>query len=343
MIETVCGKINNEDLGVTLPHEHVFIDLRIVAEPPKKEEKPYYFEKVRLDNRYRIYTDPYEIEDNIVYDDFDVAVNELKLYKQNGGDSIVDVTLDEIARNPLLLKQASIESGVKIVMGCGHYIDVAHPKFINDLTSFQLADEMIKDITVGVGNTGIKAGVIGEIGTSAIITPNEFKVLEGAGIASTKTGKSIHVHTALYERNGIEVINRLNKLGVESNKICIDHVDVDLREDYLLELLKCGAYVEFDNFGKEFFIPKRPNGVLKGRFAYDYERAIMIKKLVDKGYLKQILITNDICLKSQFCTYGGNGFAHILNTVKTMLLDCGLSIAQYETLTRNNVAEFLGD
>ena len=101
MIETVCGKINNEDLGVTLPHEHVFIDLRIVAEPPKKEEKPYYFEKVRLDNRYRIYTDPYEIEDNIVYDDFDVAVNELKLYKQNGGDSIVDVTLDEIARNPL--------------------------------------------------------------------------------------------------------------------------------------------------------------------------------------------------------------------------------------------------
>lgn len=77
------------------------------------------------------------------------------------------------------------------------------------------------------------------------------------------------------------------------------------------------------------------------RFAYDLERARLLVKLVEKGYLKQILITNDICLKSMLCAYGGNGYGHILRTVKDMLLDYGLSEKQFKTLIEDNVAEFL--
>ncbi len=341
MIETVCGKIEKKDLGVALSHEHIFIDLRKVTVDPNKNEKPYYWDKLCLENRWRIYTDPYDLVDNIHYEELDIAVKELKHFKKFGGNSIIDCTLDEIDRNPERLKQASMLSGVNVVMGCGHYIDVAIPDKVRKMSASEIAKEIITDLTVGVDGTGIKAGVIGEIGTSATITDTEFRVLEGAGIASLETGNSIHVHTSLYEENGTVVLERLNKLGVSAEKVCIDHIDVDLREDYIFKLLDKGAYIEFDNFGKEFFIPKRENGVLKGRFAYDYERALMIKKIVDRGYINKVLICNDICLKSQFVSYGGNGFAHALMTVKDMLIDVGLTEKQYESIVIDNVANFL--
>lgn len=102
-----------------------------------------------------------------------------------------------------------------------------------------------------------------------------------------------------------------------------------------------GVYVEFDNFGKEFYVPHGNPGLLKDRFVYDLERAGLIASLAGKGYLKQILISNDICLKSMLCEYGGNGYGHIFRTVKNMLCDCGLSPFQYETIVKDNAADFL--
>ena len=137
------------------------------------------------------------------------------------------------------------------------------------------------------------------------------------------------------------MINELKKLGVSPSKVVISHIDVWLREDYLFKLMDMGAYVEFDNFGKEFYISPRPNGLLKGRFAYDLERAQMVAKLVKAGYEKQILLTNDICLKTMFTTWGGNGDAHVLNTVKKMLIDQGVSEKQYMTMMVDNCVDLL--
>jgi phosphotriesterase-related protein len=339
-IQTVCGEIPVEKLGVTLAHEHLLIDLRALVDEPQTD-KDVFYEKLRLDNRYQVYNDPYKIKDNAVIDNFEIAVRELEIFKAAGGDTVVDVTLDEIGRDPMALKALSERTGVQIVMGCGRYIDGALNEKLRSMTEKELAEEMIKDVTVGARGTGVKAGVIGEIGTSAVITPTERKNLTAAGIAAAETGKAIHVHTALYQDNGIEVVETLKKQNVPAEKIAIDHVDVLLREDYLLKLLDMGARVEFDNFGKEFYISPRSGGLLTSRFAYDLERAQLIAKLVKKGYLSQILITNDICLKSMLCAYGGNGYAHTLKTVKDMLLDEGLSEAQFQTLVVDNVAEFL--
>lgn len=339
-IQTVCGEIKKEKLGITLAHEHILWDLRPVMEEPK-EGLDVYYDKVRADNRYLCYEDPYTIQDNAFLDDEKIAIREVELFKKAGGNTIVDVTLDDIKRNPLALKRVSEATGVNIVMGSGHYIGSAHSADVEWKSERELADEIIRDITVGACGTDIKAGVIGEIGTSAVITPNERKCLRAAGIASVETGKAIHVHTALYESNGLDVIDELTKLGVAPDKIAIDHIDVWLREDYLLKLLDRGAYVEFDNFGKEFYISPRPNGLLKGRFAYDLEKAKMVAKLVKAGYVRQILLTNDICLKTMFTTWGGNGYAHVLNTVKTMILDEGVSNEQFKTMVVDNCADFL--
>jgi len=63
--------------------------------------------------------------------------------------------------------------------------------------------------------------------------------------------------------------------------------------------------------------------------------------LIKDGYQKQILISNDICLKTMWCCYGGNGYSHILRTVKKMALDNGISEKTYNDILSENVKNFL--
>ena len=334
MVQSVTGEIPAENLGVTLAHEHLFIDMRGCVDKPDNC-KPKFFSRFIPRFRYLVNDNPYAVLDNALMDEYSIAKSELEYYKRCGGKSIVDCTLDEIGRDPLKLKKLSEQTGINIVMGCGHYYEKTHFGYVKDASISELAEEMINDLNVGVKNTGIKAGVIGEIGTSAVMSEGEIKVLKAAGIAGKETGKAIHVHTDLYTENGYEIIDILTSKGVKPNKICIDHVDVCIRPVYISNLLKLGVFLEFDNFGKEFFVNKRH------RFAYDLDRIKCIVDFIEKGYAGQLLITNDICLKSMLCFYGGNGYSHIIKTVKKMFLEYGLDEISFERIITENVKNFL--
>ena len=334
MIMTVRGPVPKEELGICSSHEHIFIDMRGCVDITGQEPASFY-EPLRMENRCEVFADPYAILDNALQSGLEDAVEEVRYFKEWGGQTIVDCTPDEIGRDPLALKEVSERTGVHIVLGCGHYYDKAHFPYVAQATVEELAAEMRKDLLVGIQDTGIRAGLIGEIGTSAVITPSERKVLQAAGMVGAETGKAIHVHTDLYTENGFEVIRVLTAEGVKPEKICIDHVDVDLRPEYIKALLDLGAYVEFDNFGKEFYTSKR------FRFAYDLERIRLLKELLDAGYGSRIMICNDICLKSMWKKYGGNGYAHILRTVKRMALENGIREEQFVSLLRENVRDFL--
>lgn len=336
MIETILGKIKKEEVGVALPHEHILCDLRPSLDLTSLE--PHFHEKLSINNRYVINNDPYLICDNAFYDDEEIAVKELEYFKACGGNTIFDCTT--FTPDYKKLMYISKKSGVNVVMGTGYYVDCYFSDALRKMTVEERAEKMIKDITVGFDGADCKAGFIGEIGTSEIITEDEWKNVEAAALASLKTGASIHFHTALWERNGIDIIKKVTSLGVRPQKICIDHIDVNIRQDYIEELLDLGAYVEFDNFGKEFFIPKRDTGVLRGRFAYDYERCVSIKSLIDKGYINRILLTTDICLKSMLISYGGNGFAHVIRNIPSMLKDVGITQEQIKILLESNPADF---
>ena len=162
-----------------------------------------------------------------------------------------------------------------------------------------------------------------------------MKVLTAAGIAGRETGKAIHVHTDLYTENGYEIVKVLKGEGVSPDKICIDHIDVLLRPDYIRGLLDMGVYVEFDDFGKEFYVSK------DSRFAYDLERIYLLKTLIDEGYADRILVCNDICLKTMWKKYGGSGYAHILRTVKDMVVENGIDGDIYNKILTDNVKNFL--
>ena len=96
MINTVLGEINENELGVTSSHEHIFIDMRCCVEPGENPPE-FFYDKITCENRVEVLTDPYGILDNALLDNFDDAISELEYFKKYGGQTIVDCTPDEIA------------------------------------------------------------------------------------------------------------------------------------------------------------------------------------------------------------------------------------------------------
>ena len=135
-VMTVLGPVSAVDLGVTLPHEHLFIDLL---------------------REYR--------GTGLLHDEA-LAIEEVAAYRAAGGATIVDCTSEGLGRRPEALRRVSEATGVRIVMGSGHYrrpyLDEAHiDRFVSRCSS---RTSIVRDITEGVGDTGIRAGIIGEIG-----------------------------------------------------------------------------------------------------------------------------------------------------------------------------------
>jgi phosphotriesterase-related protein len=183
--------------------------------------------------------------------------------------------------------------------------------------------------------------VIGEIGTGDPIHPNERKCLLAAGLASRRSGAPVYVHTYPWAQEGVQAAELLLEQAVEPDRIVICHVDVELADGYLRALLDRGVFVEFDNFGKEFTIDRSDRVFAGGIFARDIDRVRAIRRLVDGGWVRQILITNDICLKSMLHAYGGWGYDHILRHVVPMMLDEGIDAKVVEMLLVGNPARLL--
>lgn len=135
--------------------------------------------------------------------------------------------------------------------------------------------------------------------------------------------------------------NLLLDAGVKPEKICISHIDVENREEYIYALLKKGVFVEFDNFGKEYYIRREVRNSGYGLFVHDTDRVRLLKKMVDDGYLSQILLSCDLCLKNLMHCYGGWGYDHVLTNIVPMMEDEGLTNEQIKTLLVDNPANWL--
>src|SRR5207245_890794 len=118
---------------------------------------------------------PFASLDNCVQWDARVAADEVAAFRRAGGHTVVDLTSARNGRDPLALEEIARETGLNVIMGTGHYIARFHPPEMDHRSQDSLTSEIIRDITVGVGNSGVRAGIIGEIGTSSPITPNEEK------------------------------------------------------------------------------------------------------------------------------------------------------------------------
>ena len=148
-IQTVLGLIDPDDLGITLPHEHLFIELGLwFKEPSQATLKLMAEEKIRIDHpdiswfKYH----PYSNKDNLRLFNEKEAVYELLRFKAAGGKSVVDVTLDNIGRDPAAIARVSRLSGVNVVMGCGYYVGEIQAKGYDQ--------KPVEDITAEIGFYG---------------------------------------------------------------------------------------------------------------------------------------------------------------------------------------------
>ncbi len=338
MIQTVLGSVGAELIVRVLPHEHMLCDLRPLVAPL---DNGIFYDKVALSNYGALSRNPYAVLDNAALDDREAAAKECRLLKKAGFDLIADATTEDFGRDPLFLRQLSLDTGVHIVAGCGSYTDVSVTEQRKRRSVDQMRQRILDDLLIGMDGTDIKAGMIGEIGSSEEMTPAEYKVLQAAAEAQSDTGFGMHIHACLWNREGLKALDHAIACGADPQKICVDHSDVLLDEGYMMGILERGAWVEFDNFGKEYYVDRWNRNLLKGSFAYDKERVVMLKKLIDRGYVNQLLVTNDICLKSMLHNYGGWGYDHIGVNVLPMMEDYGITPEQINTITRENAIDFL--
>jgi phosphotriesterase-related protein len=341
-INTLCGEVEVSKLGVISPHEHILIDLtNQFVEPKTDEQIEISKHKVNINNLDILRRNPYAVKDNLCLNSIDTAIYELGFLKRVGGNTVIDLTLRGIGRDVRNLKMVSQETGVNIVAGCGLYTYDTVSEQEEAMSVDQLAKHFIEELTVGIDGTNIKAGIIGEIGTSDYIRPVEERSLRAAAVASVKTGTPIYVHIYPWGKEGLKSLDILGECGVRAKDVCICHVDVEFDYDYITSVLKRGAYIEFDNFGKEFYILKEPGDFAGGSFARDVERVHVIKRLVEDGYEDNILLANDVCLKELLHSYGGWGYDHVMSNIMTMMVAEGIDKYIVEKLVKKNPNNFL--
>ena len=193
-VQTVTGPVAPEELGVTMPHEHVFVLNPSFVEPQEASERFRAHEPVSESNIEWIRQYWTSNVDNLQLYDEEVAIEEMGRYYRAGGDAIVDATTRWIARDPRALFRVSRATGVKIVAGTGFYVAETHPGDMDRRSDADLAAEMIHELTEGIDDTGVKAGLIGEMGCYWPLREAERKALRAAAIASLETNAAVMVH-----------------------------------------------------------------------------------------------------------------------------------------------------
>lgn len=258
---------------------------------------------------------------------FKQTIEEYKELYDKGVRNVIDVTVRGMKRNPEYVKKVAEASGINIVQSTGWYQDKFLPVYIETSTVEELAAMMIKDITVGIDNSEVKASLIGEIGTSKNqMTERERKVFEASVLAHKETGVPITTHTTL-GTFGKEQVEFFKSKDIELNKVVIGHVDLTGDVEYVLSLLREGVYVEFDTIGKENYMP-------------DQTRVEMLKKIIGEGFEDKIFLSMDITRRSHLKANGGLGYAYLLDTFVPLMRKNDISEPIIEKMLSHNPRAF---
>lgn len=341
-INTLCGSVSKDDVSLICPHEHLILDMTHEAiRPQTPEDAKLLDSEITMELLGKLRRNPYIVRDNLRLNSAEDAISELQYLSASGCDLLVDLTSVGLGRDIRKLQKIANAVNIPIVVGCGLYVHDVIPEAYRTLTEQQIADWMISEIRQGIEGSGIRPGVIGEIGVSEKVYPEERRSLLGAAQASLETGLPIYVHTYPWSRAGLEAADLLLEAGVPARKICLCHLDVAFDFTYILQALERDIVVEFDNFSKEFYFEGQDGAFSGGPFETDTSRVRMLKKLHTMGFGKQLLLANDLCLKISYHKYGGWGYDHIFTNIIPMMRMEGFEENEIHELLWENPKNFL--
>jgi len=333
--QTVLGPIAGEAMGITLPHEHLLIDFAVMfREPAAGAERGLSRQPVTLANLGWVRHHFSSNLDNLQLLDETVARDEALLFRHAGGQTFVDPTNRGLARDPLALARVARATGLNIIMGSGYYVDAAHPPGMDRRAVDDIARELVADLTVGVDGTGVRAGFIGEIGTTWPWTDNEKKVVRAAVAAQRETGAALMIHPGRHERLPLAIVDFIRKEGADLERTIMCHIERTIADPgVLLELAATGVRLEYDLFGLETsYYPYNPAFDMPN----DGERMRQILFLIERGHLAQLLMSHDIAYKHCLTRWGGFGYHHLLVNVIPRLRARGADDRTVQTLLVDN-------
>ncbi|MGE5596951.1 MAG: phosphotriesterase [Hyphomicrobiales bacterium] len=252
-VETVLGPIPASDLGVTLSHEHVIVSM---GEDARHYPWRYNWEATRAN-----------------------AIAELSEAVAGGVTAMIDLTTPDLGRDVEFVRDVAQVSGMHVVVATGIWRDVPRSFWTRDLD--EIADIFVREITVGIGNTDIKAGAIKVANDMGGVTPEGERILRGAARALKQTGCPISTHHWAPEQVGRRQVEIFREEGAPMDRIAIGHSADTTDVDYLEELLQTGVYLSMDRY---------PGGA--GRPNWQ-ERNATVKALIDRGWAHRLMLGHD--------------------------------------------------
>ncbi|MFG2226992.1 phosphotriesterase [Streptomyces sp. NPDC048644] len=339
-VQTVTGPVGRADLGLVLPHEHLFNDLSGVLDPPS-----YPFSAALVDApvaapvAWALRQDPYCCADNIADKPVDAVVAEIEAFAALGGRTVVDATSSPaIGRNPQRLRTLAERTGLNIVMGCGAYLEKFEGERITARAVDDQAAAIAAELAHGVGDTGIRPGIIGEIGVSPDFTDAERASLRAAALAQlAHPAVALNIHLPGWQRRAHEVLDLVcTEVGVRPEKVSLAHMDPSSDDPgYQRSVAERGVYLEFDMVGMDITFPK------EGTSPDPSVTAGAVTRLIEQGHAGQLVLSHDVFLKQMWTQHGGNGFAYAPTVFREMLAARGTGPAVLDALLRDNPARLL--
>jgi predicted metal-dependent phosphotriesterase family hydrolase len=304
-VMTVSGPIPPERVGFALPHEHTKISLRQIP----------------------------GLDWEMTGDELSVA-DELSDFRRRGGSTLVDLTLPGVGRDPERLRRLTSRTGVQIVMGCGWYRGPFYPAEarIDQRSVDDLAGELVAEFERGVGETGVRPGIIGEIGTDKPwVSALEERVHRAAGRAARRTGMAITTH-GVQSPVGRDQLAILLDEGVDPGRVVIGHADSWPDLDHYLAILERGANLEFDRLGNRF------SPMDEAREPRIIE---LLVELLDRGFGGQILLSQDVSHDMQLKVNGGFGYTYLQQHFLPAMRTAAVGEGELERMTIDNPRRIL--
>ncbi len=256
---------------------------------------------------------------------FELLCQEMQSLKKKGVHNIIEVTNKHIGRNVEFIIELMQKTQMNVLMSTGYYVEGFFPSYLYDMPAESIAQLMINELIIGMDGTSYTASVIGEIGSSMNqFTQTEQKVFHAAAMAHIETGAPISTHTS-FSTMGKEQVKLLSGYDLDLSCVTIGHCDLRDHFDDLLWLLDSGCFIQFDTIGKNSYYP-------------DTKRVETISKLIDRGYVNQIMLSMDVTRRSHLNSNGGLGFSYLIDDFVPQLESHGVTKSDIEVMLKSNPA-----
>jgi phosphotriesterase-related protein len=222
-------------------------------------------------------------------------------------------------------------------MGSSWYQKRYFPLNMGELRLEEMTDVIVGDVVTGVADTGIRSGIIGEVGINGNpLTENEVKLTRASARASRLTGAPLSFHLGGIGEEKFRTLELVASEGVEMSSVIMGHCrPMAVDHAFAHRILGLGVYIEFDWIGT----PGSPGGYIGP--LHDRKIAQGMAHLIKEGYVNQILLSHDICTKIQYRKYGGLGYTYIHRYFLPALRDMGVSDEDIHKIMVENPARAL--